>query len=77
MHQNLLPSYWGLNEGLATRLESKLEENEKPAKLLNHILKIQHWLRARLATLTFYAAYAVCVTIFSTGGKFRPVSILM
>ena len=25
--------------------------------------------------LTFYAAYTVRVTIFSTGGKFRPVSI--
>jgi len=24
---------------------------------------------------TLYAACAVCVTIFSTGGKFRPVSI--
>jgi len=30
----------------------------------------------RLATLTFYAACAMCVTIFSTGVKFYPVSIL-
>ena len=28
-----------------------------------------------LATLTFYTACAVCVTIFSTGRKFHPVSI--
>ena len=35
---------------------------------------MEHWSRGRLATLTFYA---VRVTIFSTGGKFRPVSIFM
>ena len=39
------------------------------------VLKIEHWSRACLATLTFYAACTVHVTIFSTGGKFRPVSI--
>ena len=38
-------------------------------------MKIEHWSRACLATLTFYAACAVHVTIFSTGGKFRPVLI--
>ena len=35
-------------------------------------LKIEHWSHARLAKLTFYAACAVRVTIFSAGGKFRP-----
>jgi len=40
-------------------------------KLLNHTKK--HWSHARLATLTLYATCAVRVTIFSTGGKFRPV----
>ena len=35
-----------------------------------YVLKIEHWSHARLAT--FYAACAVHVTIFSTGG---PVSI--
>jgi len=38
-------------------------------------LNIEHWSRARLATLTFYAACAVRVTIFNTGGKFHPASI--
>ena len=41
------------------------------------MLKIELWSRARLATLTFYAACAVRVTIFITGGKFCPVSIFM
>ena len=39
------------------------------------VLKIENWSHERLATLTFYTAYAVRVTIFSTGRKFRPVSI--
>ena len=39
------------------------------------VLKIELWSRARIATLTFYAACAVPVTIFSTGGKLRPVLI--
>ena len=36
-----------------------------------------HWSHAPLATLTFYTACAVHVAIFSTGGKFCPVSIFM
>jgi len=39
------------------------------------VLKIENWSCARLATLTFYIACAVRVTIFSTGGKFRPALI--
>ena len=35
----------------------------------------EHWSRARIATLIFYTACTVHVTIFSIGGKFRPVSI--
>ena len=38
------------------------------------VLKIELWSRACLATLTFYTACTVRVTIFSTGGKFRPVA---
>jgi len=41
------------------------------------LLKIEHWSCACLATLTFYVACAVRATIFSTGGKFHPVLILI
>jgi len=41
------------------------------------VLIIEHWSHACLTTLTkiayLYAACAVHVTIFSTGGKFHPV----
>ena len=40
------------------------------------VLKIELWSHAHMATVTLYAACTVCVTIFSTGGKFRPVSII-
>ena len=36
------------------------------------LLKLEHWSRTHLATLTFYVAYAVRVTIFSTAGKIPP-----
>ena len=39
------------------------------------VLKIELWSRARIATLTFIRSCAPCITIFSTGRKFRPVSI--
>ena len=39
------------------------------------VLKMELWSRVCIATITFYAVCVVHVTIFSTGGKFRPVSI--
>ena len=42
---------------------------------MKSVLKVEHWSRACLATLTFYTACGVRVSIFSTGGKFRHVSI--
>ena len=60
----------------ATRVRA-CNSNRSPYSGQNYwtVLKIELWSCAHLATLTFYAACAVRVTIFSTGGKFRPVPI--
>ena len=62
----------------ATRVRA-CNSNRSPwsGRNLPPALKIEHWSRAHIATLTFYTACAVRVTIFSTGGKFHPVSIFM
>ena len=60
------------HEGYA--LYTVLLEEAKPSFCVQNfppVLKIELWSRIRLATLTFYAACTVCVTILSTGGKFR------
>ena len=59
----------------ATRVRA-CNSNRSPESERNipPVLKIEHW-SPRLATLTFYTACAVRVTIFSTGGKFHPVSM--
>ena len=47
-----------------------------PVKIIELLLKIEHLVMC-LATMAYaYPACPVCVTIFSTGSKFRPVSEL-
>jgi len=45
-----------------------------PAKLLNRT-KNRTLVMCTLSNINIYTDCAVCVAIFSTGGKFRPVSI--
>ena len=65
-----------VEEHIRTGNQSKsVQLQQKPivmAKLLNRT-KNRKLVTCTLSKITFYIACAVCVIIFSTGGKFRPV----
>ena len=57
-------------------LSKSMQLQQKPvvrSKLLNHTTK-KHSVTSLATMADVYAACAVCVTNFSTGSKYRPVS---
>ena len=61
----------------ATNRVRACNSNKSPqsGQIFTPVLKIELWSHVCIARLTFYAVCVVHVTIFSTGGKFRPVLI--